>query len=103
MAPDDSFRIRWTAGLVQKPFDDGEDKFVWVKRENIFNGVLKYGLKRTAKGDQVEATVGHASFYAVIKSDGEMTQLFQILRSYRVEKCEDCERPLAAPSPRPSP
>jgi hypothetical protein len=97
LSPDQCFRINWSAGLVQSPFENGEDGFVWVKREEISNGFLKYGVKRFPGGEQIAATVGFANFYAQIKTEHDQEQFMQIVRSYSVEQCDDCERPLTEP------
>jgi len=97
LSPDHSFRINWTAGLVQSPFENGEDGFVWVKREKILNGFLKYGVKQLPGEEEIAATVGFANFYAQIKTEHDQEQFMQIVRSYSVEQCDDCERPLTEP------
>jgi hypothetical protein len=95
---DDSLRIEWSAGMVQTPFADGEDKFLWVKRENIEKGRLQYGLKRTDKGEMIVATVGFANFTMLVKREGGVGQFLKLVRSYKVEQCNnDCESPLPAP------
>ncbi len=97
-SPDGSFRIEYWGGMVQSPFENGEDKFVWVKRENIGKGVLKYGLKHTEQGDVVAASVTWLNFTAPIKREGDMELFLEIVRSHRMEQCKDCEFPAAPPS-----
>ena len=89
--PGQTFRIRYTAGLVQTPFQNGEDKFVWLKQETIRKQLLKYGLLRTAHGEEIAATIGTVNFYAPVKTESEMNLFLDIVRSYRFEHCEDCE------------
>jgi len=99
VSPDDKIRIKWSSGMVQTPFKDGEAKFVWVKHEEIPKGVLKYGLIHRDDGEMIAASVGWVNFYMPVKSEGDMDTFLGIARSYKVEKCDDCERPLPeAPS-----
>jgi hypothetical protein len=97
-SPDGSFRIEYWGGMVQSPFENGEDKFVWVKRENISHGVLRYGLKHMEGGDVVAASVPWLNFTAPIKREGDLDLFLDIVRSHRMEQCKDCEFPSAAPS-----
>ena len=98
LSPEDSIRIEWSAGMVQTPFVDGEDKFLWIKRENIGKGSLQYGLRRTDKGEIIAATVGWANFTMLVKRDGDIDKFLGIVRGYRVKQCNnDCESPLPAP------
>jgi hypothetical protein len=84
--------------MVQSPFENGEDKYVWMKRENIGKGALKYGLKRTDDGDVIAASVTWLNFTAAIKREGDMDLFLEIIRSHRMEQCKDCEFPPAPPS-----
>lgn len=98
LSPDDSLRIEWSAGMVQTPFADGEDKFLWVRRENIGKGRLQYGLKHTDEGEIVAATVGFANFTMPVKREGDVDKFLKIVRAYKMEQCnKDCEAPLPAP------
>jgi len=98
LSPDDILRIEWSAGMVQTPFADGEDKFLWVKREIIGKGRLQYGLKRTDKGEMIAATVGFANFTMPVKREGDVDKFLKLVRGYKVEQCNnDCESPLPAP------
>jgi hypothetical protein len=99
VSPDNKIRIRWSSGLVQKPFDKGEDKFLWVKREDIPKGELKYGLECTDDGDMIVASVGWVNLYMPVKSDSDINTFLEIARSYVVEQCDDCERPLPGEPP----
>jgi len=97
VSPDNKIRINWSSGLVQTPFQEGEGKFVWVKREGIPKGVLRYGLMRTDEGDVIAATVGWVNLYMPVKAEGNIDLFLGIARSYKVEECDDCERPLPEP------
>jgi hypothetical protein len=97
VSPDNKIRINWSSGLVQTPFQEGEGKFVWVKRENIPKGVLKYGLMRTDDEEVIAATVGWVNLYMPVKAESDIDLFLGIARSYKMEKCDDCERPLPAP------
>jgi len=97
-SPDGSFKIEYWGGMVQSPFENGEDEFLWVKREEIGKAVLKYGLKRTDEGDVVAASVTWLNFTAPIKHVGDMDLFLEIVRSHRMEQCKDCEFPPALPS-----
>ena len=99
---DGSFRIDYWGGMVQSPFENGKDKFVWVKRENIAKRVLKYGLKHMEDGDVVAASVPWLNFTAPIKREGDMDLFLEIVRSHRMKQCKDCEFPRAPPSNNPS-
>lgn len=97
VSPDNKIRINWSSGLVQTPFQEGEDKFVWAKREDIPKGVLKYGLMRTDAGKVIAATVGWVNLYMPVKAESDIALFLGIARSYKFEKCDDCERPLPEP------
>ena len=98
LSADGSLRVEWSAGMVQTPFADGEDKFLWVKRERIGKGRLQYGLRRTDEGEVVAATVGFASFTMPVKSERDVDQFLKLVRGYKMDQCgSDCERPLPAP------
>jgi hypothetical protein len=97
-SPDGSFKIEFWGGMVQSPFENAEDKFVWVKREKIGKGVLKYGLKRTDDGDVVAASVTWLNFTAPLIGEGDMDLFLEIVRSHRMEQCKECEFPPALPS-----
>ena len=89
-----TLRIRYTAGLVESPFQQGKDKFVWLKTESIHKGLLKYGLLKKEHGGQMAATVGIVNFYATLETEAEKDLFLRIVRSYRMEHCQDCEFPL---------
>jgi hypothetical protein len=97
ISADQKIRIDWSFGIVKKPFEEGEKKFIWVKSENISKGVLKYGLKHTDNGDVIVATVGGVNLFMSIKTESDIDLFLSIVRSYRDEKCDDCE--YAAPKP----
>lgn len=98
LSPDNSLKINWSAGMVQSPFADGEDKFLWIKREEIGNGGLSYGLKRTDEGEIIAATVGWVNFTMPVKSENNISKFLGIVRGYRMGQCNnDCESPLPAP------
>jgi hypothetical protein len=97
ISPDKKFRINWSFGIVKKPFEEGENKFIWVKSENISKGVLKYGLKRTDNKDAIVATVGLVNLFMSVKTESDVDLFLSIARSYKDEKCDDCE--LALPEP----
>jgi hypothetical protein len=97
ISPDNIHRITWASGMVQTPFEDGQNKFLCVKREAISKGVLEYGLMRTDSGEKIAATVGHVNLYMTVKAEKDIDLFLSIVRSYRVEKCDDCERPLPEP------
>ena len=84
--------------MVQTPFADGEDKFLWVKRENIGKGRLQYGLKRKDGGEMIAATVGFANFTMPVMFRVDVEKFLKLVRGYKAEQCNnDCERPLPAP------
>jgi len=95
--PDNKVRINWSSGLVQTPFQNGEGKFVWVKRETVAKSLLTYGVRHTKEGDVVDASVGGVNLHMTLKSDGDIDLFLKIARSFRREQCDDCERPLPAP------
>jgi hypothetical protein len=99
VSPDNKIRITWSSGMVQNPFQDDEAKFVWVKREIISKDMLKYGLMHTDDGKMIAASVGGIHLYMPIKSEGDMDTFLGIARSYKVEKCDECERPLPEAQP----
>ena len=94
VAPNNKTMVFWSAGLVQTPFDNGDDKFVWVKRENVGNTVLKYGLLHANDNDIVAATVPGLNLVMVLRSDNDLDLFLKIARSFRRDKCRNCERPL---------
>jgi hypothetical protein len=96
VAGDNKTTIEWTAGLVQTPFDGGDDKFVWTKHETVGKWALKYGLLHTKDRDVVAAALPGLNLYIVLKSDNDLDTFLKIARSFRREKCDDCERPLPA-------
>ena len=93
-SPDKKIRIGWNFGIVKRPFSEGENKFLWVKSENISNSVLKYGLKRTDNEDVIAATVGLVNLSMSVKTESDVELFLSIARSYKDEKCDDCERAL---------
>src|SRR5215813_10443953 len=110
ISPDEKFRINYSAGLVQTPFEDGNKGYLWVKRETRGKVVLRYGLRRTESGDEIAATVQGMNFYASVKNVGDIDLFLEIVRSYVVGKCSDCDHPtppiqqvLGADSPLASP
>ena len=97
--PDNKTLIHWTAGLVQTPFDNGDDKFVWIKRETVGKSSLKYGLLHTNDGDVLAAALPGLNLFMVLRRDDGLDIFLKLARSFKLERCNDCERPLpAAPS-----
>jgi hypothetical protein len=98
-APDNKAHIEWCYGMVGTPFDAGDDKFAWVKSENLGKSPLKYGLRHTNDGDIVAAALPGLNLAMLVKSENDIDAFLVIARSYRIEKCDDCEHPLPlAPS-----
>jgi hypothetical protein len=98
-SPDNKMHIEWSSGMVGTPFDDGDDKFVWIKRENLGKSPLRYGLRHTKEGDIVAAALPGLNLVMSLKSDDDIDAFLKIARSFRIEKCAECERPLrSAPS-----
>ena len=94
LAGDKKTIIVWSAGLVQTPFDNGDDKFVWVKRENVGKTALKYGLLHTNDNDIVAAALPGLNLVMVLRSDKDLDTFLKVARSFRRDKCRNCERPL---------
>ena len=93
ISPDEKFRINYSAGMVQTPFENGNKGVRWVKREVRGKIVLRYGIRRTENGDEIVATVPGMNFYASIKNVGDTDLFLKIARSYVVGKCLDCAHP----------
>jgi len=94
--PDNKTNIAWSAGMVQTPFDNGDDKFVWVKRESLGKTSLKYGLLHANDKDIVAAALPGLNLVMVLKSDNDLDTFLKVARSFRLGKCDDCVRPLSA-------
>ena len=90
ISPDEKFRINYSAGMVQTPFENGDKGYVWVKREVRGKVVLRYGLRRIASGDHIAATVPGMNFNATVKNANEIDLFLEIVRSYVVGKCSEC-------------
>lgn len=97
VSADDKVRINWTAGMVVTPFQEGEDKFVWVKSEKLSKITLQYGLKRTAEGELIAATLPGLNLWMSVKEVTDLNLFLEIARSYKIEACLDCVRPLPEP------
>jgi outer membrane protein assembly factor BamB len=91
---DDQFLILWTAGMVVGPFAKGGAGYQWLKSEALGKGLLKYGLKRTAQGNDLAATVGFANFYAHVRNEHEVNLFMATIRSFVLKQCDGCESPL---------
>lgn len=92
VSADCSFRVNYTAGLVQTPFETDQDKIVWVKTERTPMGTLKYGLKRTKETEQIIASIGEMNFYATNKKEADLKAMLDLLRTFEREPCKKCER-----------
>ena len=88
--------IEWSAGMVQTPFDNGDDKFVWIKRESLGKTPLKYGLLHANDKDIVAAALPGLNLFIVLKSDNDIDTFLSVARSFKLGKCSDCGRPLPA-------
>ena len=96
LLPDNKTNIEWSAGMVQAPFDKGDDKFVWVKRETIGKSSLKYGLLHTNEADVLAAALPGLNLFMVLRRDDGLDIFLKIARSFKRERCDDCEPPLPA-------
>jgi hypothetical protein len=86
--------VVWSTGSLQMPFDNGDGKFVWVKREQLGKTLLKYGLLHANDTDIVAAALPGLNLVMVLRSNSDMNTFLKIARSFRREKCQGCERPL---------
>ena len=87
----ETIKIHYAAGLVESPFEYGKKRFVWLKNESVDKALLKYGLLKQEYGGQMAANIGTVNFYANLDSEGERNLFLKIVRSYKRERCEDCE------------
>jgi hypothetical protein len=97
ISSDGDFRIDVYGGMVGSPFGIDEDKFVWTKVEGVSKEAIKLGLKRVGAGDVMVAESVWINFTASVKHDVDKESFLEIVRSYRDEKCKDCEEMLSAP------
>ena len=92
VSDDCSFRVNYSAGLVQTPFETDQDKIVWVKTEPTQMGLLKYGLKRTKDTEQIIASIGAMNFYTTNKKETDLKTMLDLLRTYEGGPCPKCEQ-----------
>lgn len=93
---DKLWRINYSAGLVQTPFQVEPDAFIWTKTENLSKSVLKYGLRRKEGKEFMAANIGLLNLTAEIKRESDKDTFLEIARSYKREECKDCGKPLPA-------
>jgi hypothetical protein len=92
VSADCSFRVNYTAGLVQTPFETDQDKIIWVKTEPTKTGLLKYGLKRTKDTEEIIASIGEMNFYTTNKKETDLKTMLDLLRTFERGPCPKCER-----------
>ena len=97
ISPDGSFRIDISSGMVDPPFGADEGKFVWTKVEGKSKNTIKIGLRRTDKYELMVASSIWINFTSPVKREGDGDLFLEIVRSYRDEKCNDCEEMLSEP------
>ncbi len=87
---DHSFRVRYTAGLVQSPFEVDKDRIVWTKALEVDRFRFHYGLKRTAEGNRLIASLNGLYFSTEYRDETDLQRLLDLMRSCSSGQCSEC-------------
>lgn len=87
---EDSFRVSYTAGLVQSPFEVDKDQIVWTKPILVDKFTFQYGLKRTGKTETLIASMNGLYFSTQYRTDADLERFLTLVKACAVGNCKDC-------------
>jgi DNA-binding MltR family transcriptional regulator len=87
---DESFKIRFSDGIIQSVFENNSKNIKWQKKLNIGDNDINYAFVDHGNTKRVIAKIKSANFAAQIESESEIEKFLEIIKNYRSGRCEDC-------------
>ena len=87
---DGTSRIKFSAGLIQPPFEVFKKEIKWTKTLEIDGFGITYALVERDGSKRVIASIKSAYFDQVIKDESEIEGFLKIVEKYKGGRCESC-------------
>lgn len=85
-----TFKIRFSDGIIESIFDRETKHIKWQKQLNTDNYTIDYALAVNKKNKVVLAKIKSATFQLTIENESDIDIFLEIIRNYRVGRCEKC-------------
>lgn len=90
---DKKTKIGFSYGMVGSAINENNEKdFAWVKTLVINNRQISYGLVKKDGKKEIIAATG-VNFFQEIEKDDEIELFLNIIKTFKVGRCDECEKP----------
>jgi hypothetical protein len=80
-------RIDYAGGLVQSPFSEKEEMFLWTKTERFSGHLLIYGRLKPPKTSVIVARIELTDFYVNVMDENDVNLFLRIVRTFQPGAC----------------